>query len=230
MNWASMDNSIKEPRIREQTLSNQIFEFEISYSIKLFHKEMPKSPSFLEVLESRKSERCFQPLAFGELGELFYYSCRTKQSETNEAGLLIEKRNTPSPGALHPILCLVTQLSSSEWFVYNSKTHSFDCPTFKEPEIELFKQQCFEMIPNSGNAYLIWYVYDYEKLSAKYKNPDSLALRESGVLSATQGIIAQALGFSFCILGIMGRDVASKLSNERSLIGVGAVLVGGASI
>lgn len=83
------------------------------------------------------------------------------------------------------------------------------------------------MLAEIKSGYLVWYLCDTNKLSSKYKNITGLAFRESGAISAIHSLTAEAIGLSFCMLGIHGNDAAQSISSECELLGVGAAIVGG---
>lgn len=217
-----------EPKNKAQILPLSRLEYDVVESILLDGFDDVESPLFFQILESRKSRRSCRELDLFSLGKLFFLSARVKSSELNETGLQIQKRNVPSAGALHSIDCFVSKIGSPDWYVYNPYKHSFDRLSLNEPDlIEAHKQECFNFLPGMQAGYLIWYVCDIERLKSKYENPESLMYRDSGVLSGIQSLIAEALGLPFCLVGRLGYEEASKLSDKRDLIGAGAAIVGG---
>ncbi len=76
-----------------------------------------------------------------------------------------------------------------------------------------------------------WYSYDPLKHELGFLGDDIdcdgfIAHMCQGGISATQALVAQALGLSYCQLGIMGESEASKLSDKRELLGVGLAFLG----
>ena len=65
------------------------------------------------------------------------------------------------------------------------------------------------------------------KTSAKYQHGESLIWRDAGILLAVMALIAEALDYSFCPLGITGEPWADQLATSGVLMGVGLALVGG---
>lgn len=218
--------------IQEAILKDNIFpttsvKYNVISSLALPSNGKVSSNIFSEIIENRSSKRDFLAIELEELGPLFYLSSRTKETTINDYGLVIEKRNTPSCGSMHTLDCIVSRLDSNYWYVYNSLNHTLDLLDIDTSTINRFKLKCRDLIECSDSGYLIWYVCDLERLNCKYENPESLALRESGVLAATQALIAESYGLSFCILGLMGWQEAIALSDQRNLCGVGVAVVGG---
>lgn len=222
-----MLSNIQEPKLREEVSLVEPIEYEIAGNIPLPSEGDIKTDKFSTVLENRRSRRVFSKIALEELGPFFYRTCRTKEVLVNDFGLMIEQRNVPSSGALHTINCIVSQFSRDDWYVYNSRSHTFDKLITEPNTNSKFKSKCKEMIDCSQDAYLIWYVCDVDRLKCKYHNVESLALRESGALSATQGLVAESYGLAYCMLGLLGYEQASAFSNKRDLLGVGVAVIGG---
>ncbi|WP_251359109.1 hypothetical protein [Kangiella sp. TOML190] len=218
---------LKEPVIREAIKVRAPFKWDVISTIELKYKQCDIDKSFRRVLEERHSERNFTKVGIEEVGKLFYLVNRTKSQWTNEYSQPVEKRNYPSPGALHSIYCLISSINDDGWYLYNSRNNSFDLLKIDTPELACFKKNCFKMLAEIKSGYLVWYLCDTNKLSSKYKNITGLAFRESGAISAIHSLTAEAIGLSFCMLGIHGNDAAQSISSECELLGVGAAIVGG---
>lgn len=216
---------MKDPSIKEVIDSIDRFELEICDSVFVPQHSERESRVFSEVVESRSSRRNFSRTSIQDLGPLFYLGSRTKASKINNAGQHIEKRNIPSSGAMHTIDCLVSPLNERSWYVYNPELHSFDKLAKESDELYRFRRDCQDLI-GAEEGFLIWYVCDFERLSSKYDHCISLALRESGSMSAVHSLIAEDLGLGFCMLGLLGYECAGALSEGRKLVGVGSAIVG----
>lgn len=219
--------SIQEAKVKDKVVPVAPVKYDVKSSIELPSYGNIASNVFSEVIETRCSRRKFLDISLEQLGPLLYLSSRTKEAITNDYGLVIEKRNSPSCGAMHTIDCIVSRFGSECWYVYNSRNHSLDQLNVDSFIINQFKLKCQGLIDYLDSGYLIWYVCDLERLSCKYENAEFLALRESGALAATQGLIAESYGLAFCMLGLMGNEEAKALSNQRNLLGVGVAVVGG---
>jgi hypothetical protein len=218
---------IREAKVKDEIIPLEPFKYNVLTRLNLPSYDNDDSNTFLEVIESRSSRRDFSNIPLQKLGPLFYFSSRTKCSTTNDYGLVIEKRNSPSCGAMHTIDCMVSKFESDIWYVYNSRSHTFDRLNVNASLLKQFKRECKALIDCSDSAYLIWYVCDMDRLNCKYENAESLALRESGALAAIQSLIAENYGLAFCMLGVIGGDQAKIFSNQRNLVGVGVAVVGG---
>lgn len=219
-----------EPTIKSKICPLSRVEYDVVDSVLLggIDNENAIEPGFFKVLETRESRRACYEIDFLSLGKLFFLSSRVKSSGISSHHLQVQKRNVPSSGALHAIDCFVSKSNSSDWYVYNPNKHSLDRVKLTQKRlIEFHKNECFNFLPEMQAGYLIWYVCDIERMRSKYENPESLAYRDSGVLSGIQSLIAESLGFAFCMVGRSGYKEAAEFSNERDLIGVGSAIVGG---
>lgn len=220
-----MSKFVEEASVKDEIFPLDPVKFNTSDSILLDSLSASDSQPLATLLEARQSRRDLSTISIQELGPLFYLSSRSKYSQINDIALKVEKRNIPSCGALHTISCVVSKFNSDDWYLYNPYSHSFDKLIVDVKAINGFKRECQELI-NTRAGFLIWYVCDFERLSCKYKHAESLALRESGVISATQNLLAEDMGFKFCMLGLSGFEHAVVLSEERRLLGVGAAAIG----
>ncbi len=217
-----------EPTVRDIICPPQKPPFQVTSSLQLTPHIPSNSCTFLDILESRCSRRVLGKLSFDKLGEFLYLSCRTKQRYKSHQGLTIEKRNSPSAGALHSIECVISGPDENRWFAYNSVKHSLDEIEVENMEKLLrYKKECFNLLDGPQEGHLIWYVCNFSKLSAKYTNCHSLAYRDSGALSGTHSLVAEFLGLPFCILGKSGYEEAQYLSNQCNLMGAGIAILGG---
>ncbi len=229
MLWKSLENMAiyKDPKIKLVTSIKERVAYKVRNSIELAYPNEQKI-SFLDVLENRHSTREFAPMSISDLGGFLYLSCRTRSSERGELGLVYEKRNYPSAGALHSIDVIVSDNFSRNWYIYNSKRHTLDeISVADREELQKFKESCFNILGNGKAGYLIWYVCDFERLACKYEFPETLAFRESGGLSAIQSLVSEYLNMSFCTLGANGSQYVTCLSEQSKLLGVGTAIVGG---
>lgn len=215
-----------EPVLKVGSAAIAAFSFPKSASITFNGDVQNQGRDFLAVLNGRSSGRQFSPVQINELGALFYHGSRSKSSFRDPFGARFEKRNYASPGALHSIHSLVTELAGDSWYAYNASRHCFDVMAIDSAVIASFKTTCSQLLQSTKNAWLIWYVCDYDRLCSRYSQVDSLIFRESGHLSATHSLVAEYLDLAYCPLGYHGHEAAAQLSDERQFVGVGSALVG----
>ncbi|NOI20625.1 SagB/ThcOx family dehydrogenase [Vibrio coralliilyticus] len=214
---------IYEPTIRKKTKLVEPFTLDSTIEIKL-PSPIKLGSEFISTLEERSSKRYFSPPNIEDIGGLLFYTCRVKSADINDYGEQVFYTNVGSPGALNAISILVCACDGS-WFAYDPVRHSLKQLEASASCQKLY-ERCHGILSTRGTASLIWCVADMTLLKSKYENPETLALRHSGGISATLALVAQALGLSFCQLGICGVEEATLLSDKRELLGVGTSLFG----
>ena len=180
----------------------------------------------LNLLDHRRTRRTFSALSEIQLGQLLWRCARTQAIAESDYGFELELRPTPSAGAIHPIHILIHLPGASHWCRYDSRRHGLsEIPGSVEAFVGL-EEQCHRSLPAEQVTRLLL-VAEPGKTSAKYKNGESLIWRDAGALLAVMAVIAEALDYSFCPLGITGDPWAGRLAPSGVLSGVGVALVGG---
>lgn len=215
-----------EPHLKVGCRALDQFCFPSTDSIAMSRKPQHQSQEFLTILNSRRSGRAFLPVKLAELGPLFFHGNRKINSYRDPWGARFEQRNYASGGGLHSLHCIITELASDTWYVYNSDEHSFDIIEINAEQIRSFKDTCSQLLQSTENAWLIWTVCDHDRFCSRYSNADTVIFREAGHLSATHALIAEYLGLTYCPLGFHGFEEAAQLSTERRFVGVGCALIG----
>lgn len=181
----------------------------------------------LHLLERRRSKRSFNVLSETELSELLWRCARTQAVADSEYGFELEHRPALSAGAIHPIHILVDHHASGNWQRYDSRRHGLhEIPSASELFTPMDQQSEATLAIGQGTRLLL--VAEPGKTFAKYQQGESLIWRDAGVLLAIMAMVAEALGYTFCPLGITGEPWASRLAPTGILSGVGVALVGGA--
>ena len=216
-----------EPKIKSDVCPVPPYKFNVRGYSPIAAHEVPLSTSFVHVLEKRSSRRRMRFVDKTLLGQLLYLSSRTKQVDKNELGIIIEKKNHASAGAMASVYTIFTELKSDKWYVYNPRSHSEgELIIAENTRLKKLKKEAVAFIPDAKNGLLLWYVADITRLSCKYTHPEALALRESGAIAATHNLVAEYLGMAYSQLGLNGFSEASSISNERQLLGVGMAFLG----
>ncbi|MHB2083271.1 nitroreductase family protein [Pseudomonas asiatica] len=180
----------------------------------------------LNLLDHRRTRRTFSDLSEGQLGQLLWRCSRTQSIAASDYGFDLELRPTPSAGAMHPIHLLLHRPGAPNWRRYDSRRHGLvELPESAEALAGL-EEHCHDVL-RSEHATRLLFVAEPGKTCAKYQNGESLIWRDAGALLAVMAIIADALDYSFCPLGITGEPWAGRLAPEGVLMGVGVALVGG---
>jgi hypothetical protein len=83
-----------------------------------------------------------------------------------------------------------------------------------------------EVIP-IGGATILWLAAQFDRTMARYENGESLVWRDAGCFLGTLDLTAEALGMSFCQLGLTGEPwISQTLGSGHRVVGAGGCLVG----
>lgn len=172
---------------------------------------------FADVVLRRRSGSRFHKVGRDSLTSLLWYSVRTQA--VNQEDPVRELRPVPSAGALHPIHLLLSS-SPAHWERYVARSHAIAGLQVDKRSAESIWAEVRDILdPGEGIALLL--LADLGLARAYYDHPDTLLFRDSGCLLGHLGLVAEALGLSFRILGPTGEPWASDL-----IVGVGGLLVG----
>ncbi len=78
-----------------------------------------------------------------------------------------------------------------------------------------------------GSGTLLWFIGDVRRYESKYRHPETLMLKEAGVLTAAAYLAAAQLNMACCAIGRNGIDELSYWGRTLSgYAALGAVVVG----
>lgn len=122
---------------------------------------------------------------------------------------------------MHPIHVLLAD-DARVWRRYDPCAHALATLDGSEPAVTAAWGSAQELIDMNG-ALLIALVCEPGKAAAKYENPESLVWRDAGVVLGYMSIAAEALGLSFCPLGLLGNPLSTSTNEgaKPSLQGAG---------
>lgn len=221
---------LKPPHPLAKPRTLPVFDFQISGVLPIPKPVRRKWLPLDRVLNTRKSRRDFKaPLTLQQLGDLLWHSARTRHTARLAGNTLWASKPTPSGGGCHPVQMLVLRapVLKDSLLIYDSEHHFFGVREL--PNAKLIQKclrevdQCLE----THNGTVIWFVADLARSGARYRNPESLAWRDSGALLATLGLVAEGMGVECCGLGL--HDIPGLrqfLKLNQSVIGVGGCVVG----
>lgn len=179
---------------------------------------------FDEIVATRRSTREFGPLALEPLGYLLNLTCRVHQLGMEALGFPLSFRPALSAGAIHPVHLVLTGPNFPGWWRYDPEHHALSqVPSLIDSVVV---RKAMDEVVETSAATLILFVAEPGKTAAKYADPESLIWRDAGVLLGFLAMGSEALGLSFCPLGVTGEPWASQLLSQPGLVGVGAALVG----
>lgn len=220
---------LKEPRPRKKTGRAFPHAFRFEGAITLPPVKRHKLPRLDLVLNSRRSRRDFDlPLTTQELGDLLWYSARTKERQVMR-NKIWESRTAPSGGGCHPIQIGLLRAPGAEKLamIYDGQYHI--CGVVSEEDANL--GQCFQEIARClpvGRGTICWFFCDMGRLDWKYQNPESLAWRDSGALLATISLVAEAMGLQSCAMGIHETKCLRRVFKlPATVVGMGGCVIAG---
>ncbi|MEX5364893.1 hypothetical protein WCE03_24070 [Pseudomonas guariconensis] len=222
MDWINLSS----PRVRAQPRHYQPFTWPEGTFHALPQVEDASDKGILNLLDHRRTRRTFNALRADQLGQLLWRSTRTQATAESDYGFDLELRPTPSAGAIHPIHILAQLPGTPNWYRYDSRRHGLiELPGSAEALAGLAEQS--QQILPCGQATRLLLVAEPGKTAAKYQHGESLIWRDAGALLAIMAVIAEALDYAFCPLGITGEPWTGQVAPSGVLTGVGVALLGG---
>lgn len=180
--------------------------------------------SFGEVALGRRTRRSFSALDARQFSTLLTLTCRVQQVGDTELGFPLTRRPAPSAGAIHPIHLILLEPGTSDWQRYDPFRHALvNVPTSVDAQ---HVRRAMDEVLAAPSATLLLLAAEGAMTAAKYDHPCSLVWRDAGVLLGWLSMAAEALGLSFCPLGVTGEPWTSRLLDQPGLMGVGAAIVG----
>jgi len=177
-----------------------------------------------EAFERRRTLREFKALTNQDISTLLWFT----QRHTGTFPQTPNKVTTPVPtfGGLASVRTIVLNCDGNAW-LYDPEFHRAGIINVSKATVKSIKQEANQFFDN-GQGRLLLFAASRALVKVYYKHPDSLVLRESGVITAALSLVSTAFNFSFCPLGILGIDWINKLLNtsEKIHIPAGAAVVG----
>ena len=223
MTWIELGN----PTPRSVAREYRLIKWNIGEVLQLSKPALSShgAASFYDVLHRRRTSRTFSHMNLDEIGTFLAHVAGTQAIACSEMGFDLELRPTPSAGAIHPIHILVRRPASPKWWVYEPKAGQLLEISRADEILEGLQKQVMAVIP-AENAHQLLLVAEPGKSFAKYDHACSLIWRDAGALLGIMALTAEALGLSFCPLGITGEPWVHRLTQETQLAGVGMALLG----
>lgn len=222
-----MANSIlKDPVSLHNTVASEPFQPKDSSRLFLPKPSMGRLDSLDRILTNRRSRRVFGTLDIQSLSQLLWLTIKTCRITPTASISGVEFRPLPSAGACHVISTIVIQTADAEpsTSLYENKSHSLLSLSPVEDVVSIRTAVGSVLAPGRGTILL--FAADTFKLADKYRDGESLAWRDAGVLIGGLSIAAEALKLSFCPLGFSGHELVQSLLQSERFMGVGGCIVG----
>jgi len=215
----------KDPVPRQPSCIPQEEFWETAGSIELpITFSYPNSDLF-SLLEQRKSRRSFGAVTIQDISTLLWFTQRRIGVYPGDSGRV--KAPLPTAGALSSLKTIIVGSSNSAWLYNGRKQHKGEFLPISESQCNSIRRSASNYLDIGEGTLLLFFASRYF-ISEYYDSPDSLVLRDSGVVIGGMALIAEALGLAFCPLGTMAQDwVCSILDcSEERVVPGGAAVIG----
>lgn len=215
-----------DPVPRAQPATYQPFVWPAGISEPLKPRSDPLELDLVALLEQRQTRRDFKkPLGDLALGEFLWLACRNRSSRPSPYGPDQESRVAPSAGAMHPIHVLVA-VNAGPWMRYDPFQHSIIEIPGSTSSATAGRKVASRLV-EIDQGVLLGLVAEPGKTAAKYENHETLVWRDAGVVLGYMSLVAEALGLTYCPLGITGQPFLTEyLPDASPLQAVGLAVLG----
>ena len=222
---------LKPPHPWSRQRRAKIWDFRASGVLQLPTIHQRKLGRLEIVLGDRRSRREFKvPLTLQQLGDVLWHSYRVRRTARMDGGFLWESRPSPSGGGCYPIQVLVLRAAflPRSLLLYDPNYHVFGVRDLAGDRLVMRCVGEVEQCLKAGKGTIFWFVADLGRSGRRYRNPESLAWRDSGALLATIGLVAGGMGLDWCGVGLHEIPSLRKfLKLEDWVIGVGGCIISG---
>jgi SagB-type dehydrogenase family enzyme len=217
---------VLDPVPRPQPARYQPFVWPAGIRLQLAPRNQVLELDLVALLEQRQTRRSFnRPLEDATLGEFLWLACRNRSSRPSPFGPDQESRAHPSAGAMHPIHVLLCR-DAGPWMRYDPAEHALIELPGSTDSASVGRHAASRLL-ELDQGVLLGLVAEPGKTAAKYANHETLVWRDAGVVLGYMSLVAEALGLTFCPLGITGQShLTDYLSDASRLQAAGLAVVG----
>lgn len=166
---------------------------------------------FADVAWSRRSA-VGESIGMGPVGNLLHHLTKDAgDGLIGRAGIPVHRRITPSAGGLHPYSFLCIGDEDRRALLYDPAAHAFMPMAVSGHDLYKVNYREVSEILGSAPGVTVRVVIDAAKVSAAYRNPETLILRDAGAILPVAGMLAEWLDLLACPLGFMGSDFLDLL-------------------
>ena len=186
------------------------------------------SRDFLEVFNSRRSNKSIGVCDYERLSKLLYMVMRPAMIGTDNSGSAVYKRSFPSAGGRSPVdilICLPSQNLFRKIYYYDPQRHSINLLDLDKNIVNNFITDVNSTL-ELRNSTLVWFAINIARTSSKYLNPESLYWRDLGALIYCIQITCTYLDLCSCPIGYLAENTFVKLFNDSRIISGGGIIVG----
>ncbi len=178
--------------------------------------------AFFDVLRARRS-RSGGPIEPELVGRVLHLAMELREQRNDGRFGFWESRSSPSAGGVHGIgACLIPLSDEDPAGLYSPEDNAL----IAIPNIPAARSQAIRFLDDLGlpqNGWFVQLIADVPAYSSRYRNSDSLILRDAGALCTIIGLVAEALNGWARILGHLDRGIVRALNLGPNYAGVGGV-------
>ncbi len=180
--------------------------------------------SLLEVLAARRSRRSFSDIDVESLATLLWYCQRRTMRHSVSSDVC--KCPIPTAGGIASVRTIVVSDKEMPW-MYDAYRHRRGILSVSPYRWKAVLDDVENFMPIGGGSLLLFVAFR-EYVEHYYENPESLVLREAGVLTGVMSLVSEVLDLAFCALGTQGHSWSASIlgADPGQLIPGGAALVG----
>lgn len=221
-------SSSQEPRPREAASEYEPMSWPEGLRLALSPRSQPLQVDLTALLEQRQTRREFvRRLTQQEVGEFLWLACRSRSSRPGPYGVPQESRPHPSAGGMHPVHVLLAR-GTEDWMRYDPVDHALVSLPGTCVAAAIARQDSAALVP-LHQGLLLALAVEPGRTEAKYLRGKSLVWRDAGVVLGYMSVVAEALGLSFCPLGVLGQaHVSAAAGGDARIEAAGLAILGAA--
>lgn len=160
------------------------------------------------------------------VGNLLHHLTKNIDGFMGRAGIPVKQRITPSAGGLHPYSFLCIGDDDRRVLLYDPVGHAFQPLAVPHSDLYELNQDEVSAILGSAPGVTVRIVIDASKVSAAYRNPETLILRDAGAILPVAGMLAEWLNLLACPLGFLGLEFVEQMDLPAGrFVAVGALQI-----
>lgn len=185
-----------------------------------------RNANIFQILENRRTRRTFGTLSLEMLSELLWFTAKVYRVRKRDQSTPAQFGPLPSSGACQAVEIVVIRPTddSCPLSIYDSMGHSLVTLEISQSIRSLTAS--LEKMLSLYDGTILLFAADLHKLESRYHNGESLAWRDSGVLTGGIALVSEALGLAFCPLGCSAQTEIETILGKERFIGVGGGVVG----
>lgn len=197
--------------------------FSITKYINLPRNFAVNTGDIVEILDQRRSRHTTTAPTLQDISTLLWLTQREISHDKSNLDLI--HLPYPSAGSIGSIRVLALNTDLGAW-VYNRKSHGAEVLLVQSASLDEIMQDAnrfFEI----GDAVILLFFAQKSVIARYYEHPESLILRDAGVILGVLSLVSELQHVSFCPLGTLGETWLTLLAGDENneLIPAGACVI-----